>query len=281
MEFYKRDQFFFCYVIKSAGETVRKVLLSVIWNLLLIEISLSQIRNRTVNARKYVRCARTFYFYWLLLETLQLLGNIASRIFGCIPEGCVFLLLCVVNVSIVKFTELILWYRNLMNNGQMDRGNENPTQHLPWWLRKTAKKPQSGWSALVFEPGTSRMRVSCITTEPPRSVQGSYLMFPKHYCETCNNPPYLRQVTSLILNWQILSFKFFVILELNAANNTFFIFNFVSNNIIYSASSFGSVHNGDICHCLAGYALSPRIIPPSIGCLPVTVYDGCGSVAFI
>ena len=28
-----------------------------------------------------------------------------------------------------------------MNNGQMDRGNENPTQHLPWWLSKTTKKP--------------------------------------------------------------------------------------------------------------------------------------------
>ena len=28
---------------------------------------------------------------------------------------------------------------NLMNNGQMDRGDENPTQHLPWWLRKTTK----------------------------------------------------------------------------------------------------------------------------------------------
>ena len=27
-----------------------------------------------------------------------------------------------------------------MNNGQMDRGNENPTQHLPSWLRKTTKK---------------------------------------------------------------------------------------------------------------------------------------------
>ena len=27
-----------------------------------------------------------------------------------------------------------------MNNGQMDRGNENPTQHLPWWLRKTTEK---------------------------------------------------------------------------------------------------------------------------------------------
>ena len=27
-----------------------------------------------------------------------------------------------------------------MNIGQMDRGNENPTQHLPWWLRKTTKQ---------------------------------------------------------------------------------------------------------------------------------------------
>ena len=23
----------------------------------------------------------------------------------------------------------------------MDRGNENPTQHLPWWLRKTTENP--------------------------------------------------------------------------------------------------------------------------------------------
>ena len=57
-----------------------------------------------------------------------------------------------------------------MNNGQMDRDNENPTQHLPWWLRKTTKKTQSGWSAPGFEPGASRMRVSCVTTEPPRSI---------------------------------------------------------------------------------------------------------------
>ena len=28
----------------------------------------------------------------------------------------------------------------MINNGQMDRGNENPTQHLPCWLRKTTKK---------------------------------------------------------------------------------------------------------------------------------------------
>ena len=28
-----------------------------------------------------------------------------------------------------------------MNNGQMDHGNENPTQHLSWWLRKTMRTP--------------------------------------------------------------------------------------------------------------------------------------------
>ena len=58
-----------------------------------------------------------------------------------------------------------------MNNGKMDRGNENPTQHLPWWLRKTTKNHQSGWSAPGFEPWISRMRVSCVTTDPPRSVR--------------------------------------------------------------------------------------------------------------
>ena len=41
------------------------------------------------------------FFY---LFTLQHLGHIASRVFGCVPEGSVFLLLCV-NVSFVKFTD--------------------------------------------------------------------------------------------------------------------------------------------------------------------------------
>ena len=58
----------------------------------------------------------------------------------------------------------------MLNNGQIYRGNENPTQHLPWWLRKTTKNPQSGWSVPGFEPGTSRMLVSCVTKEPHRSV---------------------------------------------------------------------------------------------------------------
>ena len=34
---------FFCYVIKSAGETAKKVFLSVIWNLMFIEIHLYEI----------------------------------------------------------------------------------------------------------------------------------------------------------------------------------------------------------------------------------------------
>ena len=55
-------------------------------------------------------------------------------------QKAVYFYCCVVNVSVVKFTDLILWYMNLMNNGQMNRGNENLTQYLPWWLRKTTKK---------------------------------------------------------------------------------------------------------------------------------------------
>ena len=115
----------------------------------------------------------SLFFIHCYLETLQHLGHFASIVFGCVPEGCVFLR-CVVNVPFVKFTDFNLWYMNLMNNGPMDRGNENPTQHLPWWLRKTTKNPQSGLSAPGFEPGTSRMRVCCVTTDPPRSV-GSLL----------------------------------------------------------------------------------------------------------
>ena len=37
-------------------------------------------------------------------------------------------------------------------------------------IEKNHENPQSGWSAPGFEPRTSRMRVSCVTTEPPRSV---------------------------------------------------------------------------------------------------------------
>ena len=33
-----------------------------------------------------------------------------------------------------------------MNNGQMDNGNENPTQHFLWWLTEAIKNPnQVGW----------------------------------------------------------------------------------------------------------------------------------------
>ena len=59
---------------------------------------------------------------------------------------------------------------NLMNNSQMDRGNENPTQQFALLTEENPEKPQSGWSVPGFEPGTSRMRVSCVTTEPRRSV---------------------------------------------------------------------------------------------------------------
>ena len=54
----------------------------------------------------------------------------------------------------------------------MDRGNENPTQHLPWWLRKTTKKPQSDWSAPGFELGTPE----CESRASPRSHLASVII---------------------------------------------------------------------------------------------------------
>ena len=86
------------------------------------------------------------FFIHCYLETFQHLGHIASRVFGCVPEGCVFILFYSQCFILLNTLILILWYMNLMNNGQMDRGNKNPTQNLPWWLRKTTKKPnQVGW----------------------------------------------------------------------------------------------------------------------------------------
>ena len=58
-----------------------------------------------------------------------------------------------------------------MNNGQMDRSNENTTQYLPWWLRKAMKKFQSGWLKPGFELGIFQIRIECVTTARPHSVE--------------------------------------------------------------------------------------------------------------
>ena len=65
MEFYKHDQFFCCYVIKSAGENAKKVLLSVIWNLMLVEINLSQIRISDSKCEKV--CAVCPYLLFIVV----------------------------------------------------------------------------------------------------------------------------------------------------------------------------------------------------------------------
>ena len=48
-------------------------------------------RPKTWNIHTYIVAS---FFIHCYLETLQHLGHIASRVFGCIPEDCVFLLLC-------------------------------------------------------------------------------------------------------------------------------------------------------------------------------------------
>ena len=90
MEFYKHVQYCFCcYVIKSVGEAANKVSLPVVRNPLLIEIHLLKLGHWTLNATKYVRCARTF-FLLLLNDFVSLkdrLFEMAVSMSDCHPRG--------------------------------------------------------------------------------------------------------------------------------------------------------------------------------------------------
>ena len=57
---------FFCYVIKSVGQIAKKVLLSIIWNLLLIEINLSQIRISDSKGDKVCAVCPYLLFYYII-----------------------------------------------------------------------------------------------------------------------------------------------------------------------------------------------------------------------
>ena len=125
-----------------------------------LKLRVVYLRNKQKNSvtnMEFYKHVQYIFFYSLLFRDAST-SLVISRLGSLgVYQNAVYFYCCAVNVSFVTFTGFNLWCMNLMNNGQMDRGNENPTQHLPWWLRKTMKKPQSGWSAPGFEPGTSRM----------------------------------------------------------------------------------------------------------------------------
>ena len=101
---------------------------------------------------------------------LQHIDLIASIIFGCIPEGCVFLLLCS-RCFFVNFYWFFcdLWIWRIMVNLIVIMKIQ-PSLCLDDW-GKPRKNTQSDWSAPWLKPGTSRIRVLCITTAPPHSVR--------------------------------------------------------------------------------------------------------------
>ena len=63
---------FCCYVIKLAGETAKKVLSSIIWNPLLIEINLSQIRSLHIKHKKVFAVWPYLYFLMIYIFTLDI-----------------------------------------------------------------------------------------------------------------------------------------------------------------------------------------------------------------
>ena len=83
IEFYKHVQYCFCcYVIKSA-EATNKVLLSVVWNPLLIEINLSQIRTLEIKCEKV--CAGCPYLSFYNSDNL-LIAFLIHSLMWCLDE---------------------------------------------------------------------------------------------------------------------------------------------------------------------------------------------------
>ena len=71
------------------------------------------------------------------------------------------------------------------------------------------KKSQSGWLKPGFELGTSQIRVECVTTAPPHTVeQFLFRRIDMYYYHHVKNFCLKRKISSLI--WLTLS-KFFII----------------------------------------------------------------------
>ena len=88
--------------------------------------------GNTTALPKVLQC-KIYFFNSLLFRdasTFLVISRLGSL---GVYQKAVYFYCCVVNVSLVKFTDFnfMIAYMNFMNNGQMGRGNENPTQHLP------------------------------------------------------------------------------------------------------------------------------------------------------
>ena len=57
----KHDHCFYCYVIKSAGDRQESIVISHLKSTVYRNKISFKLEYRAANARKYVRCARTFY----------------------------------------------------------------------------------------------------------------------------------------------------------------------------------------------------------------------------
>ena len=103
MEFTNMINCFCCYLIKSAGEIANKVFLSIFWNLLLIEISLSQIRISDSKREKV--CA--VYPYLLLILFLHFRRKTGHKM-GLGVCVCVCVCVCV-RLSVCVCVCLCVW----------------------------------------------------------------------------------------------------------------------------------------------------------------------------
>ena len=99
-----------CYIIISAGVTAKKVLLSVIWYPLIIEINLSQIRISDNKREKVCACAHTFCFLDFILFM-----NCERWKYGTKIITIKYLLFCLLTNSWERFKHVVIYYLYLLS----------------------------------------------------------------------------------------------------------------------------------------------------------------------
>ena len=118
MEFYQHAQYCFCcYVIKSAGEAANNVLLSVVWNPLLIEINLSQIMTLDIKREKV--CAVCPYLLCFLKQDCFCLFE-NTWDYGVSEHSCRYICDCILsNFVFYSTNKNAVWTRGIINNNIM------------------------------------------------------------------------------------------------------------------------------------------------------------------
>ena len=137
--------YFCCYVIKLAGQTTKKVLLSVIWNTLFIEINLYQIRTLDIKREKVHMCGVHVPFisfscrlHFPCLQSHSRLLPLQDDLQGecTVTESPIFFKLCEIKVSLCnkEWQRHTTHYSEILEKTALKFGKIFAAFHIPCFV---------------------------------------------------------------------------------------------------------------------------------------------------